>query len=75
MTELDQIGFLGVDDRVFAQWYDTPSVENHCFGRGYEKTVRTDAACVGLRGGPQAKLVDVAKDIDLVVGSERWVRR
>lgn len=74
LQELDRSGFFGIEDRAFAWCFDTPSVGISVSIDGKTKRVSSDAFCTGAKDGTQARFVQVASEIDKIVGTEQWVK-
>jgi hypothetical protein len=72
--ELDRSGFFGIEDRAFAWCFDTPSVEISVSIDGKTKRASSDTFCTGANPGTQATFVQVANEIDEIVGTEQWVK-
>lgn len=75
VQRLDEIGFSSLEDRAFVWCYDTPYVTLTVASRNWGKSVRSDAFCVGNPAGPQAKFVQLTRDIDEMVNSDQWTIR
>jgi hypothetical protein len=73
LRDLDRLRFFTIEDRAFRWCFDTPSVGVSVFIDGKTKRVVSDAACTGAESGIQARFVQVAREIDTVTGSDRWV--
>jgi hypothetical protein len=75
VQRLDEIGFSSLEDRAFVWCYDTPYVTLTVASRNWRKSVRSDAFCIGSPAGPQAKFVQLTRDIDKMVNSDQWTIR
>lgn len=75
LRSIDAVGFFRLDDRAFERCADTPTVSIGVFIDGKQKTVRSDAFCVGAATGPQARFVELTNQIDRHVNSGQWVHK
>jgi hypothetical protein len=72
LQTLDQVKFLGLDDRAFSWAFDTPSVGVCIWKDGRTKRVVSDAGFVGSKNGRQARFVNAAQEIDGILESTQW---
>lgn len=73
VQKLNFIDFYALEDRAFRWCFDTPSVGITVSWNGNAKRVVSDGDCTGARSGVQARFVEAAREIDGVLGSDRWV--
>ena len=74
LRDLDRLHFFTLEDRAFQWCFDTASISVAVSIDGRTKRVTSDAYCDGGKSGPQARLVQVADEIDAISNSKRWVR-
>ena len=74
LQELDGIRFFTLEDRAFLWAFGSGSVGVSVAMDGKTKSVVSDDMVFGPKDGRQAQFVRVAKEIDDIVGSARWVR-
>jgi len=74
LEHFDRVHFYSIEGRAFEKCGDTPRVLISVSVDGAEKSVSSDAFCVGAKSGPQAAFVKLAQEIEVAVGSDRWVR-
>ncbi len=75
LRDLDDVGFGGLEDRLFYGCTDTAKVAITVSVGKWAKTVVSDNTCVGPQSGPQAEFVKVANRIDERVRSDQWVKK
>ena len=74
LRDLDRMDFFGVEDRAFQWCFDTTSTSIFVSVDGRQKRVTTDTCGVGLKGGPKARFLQIADEIDAIAGSKQWVQ-
>jgi Domain of unknown function (DUF6438) len=75
LSDLDRMHFFTVEDRAFQWGFDSPSVSISVSVDGRQKRVTTDGVYVaGWNGGPKARILQIAHEIDTIVGSKQWVQ-
>ena len=72
LRDLDRLHFFTLEDRAFGWCYDSASISIAVSIDGRTKRVTSDT-CGGGKSGPQARLVQVADEIDTISDSKRWV--
>jgi hypothetical protein len=75
LRDLDRIKFFRIEDRAFRWCFDTASVGVSMAIDGRTKSVVSDAFCTGAKSRVQAGFVEVAGQIDTIVGTDRWICR
>jgi|HubBroStandDraft_4_1064222.scaffolds.fasta_scaffold220922_2 hypothetical protein len=75
LHELAGIRFFSIEDRAFRWCFDSASVGISISIDGKTKSVVGDASCTGAQSGVQARFVEVADEIDAIVGTNRWICR
>jgi hypothetical protein len=75
LRELAGIRFFSIEDRAFRWCFDSASVGISISIDGKTKSVVGDASCTGAQSGVQARFVEVADEIDAIVGTNRWICR
>ncbi len=73
LQKLESVGFFGLEDSAFAWCFDTPGIAVLASVDGATHRVSSDASCTGTRSGTQARFVQVANEIDQIIGSRRRV--
>jgi hypothetical protein len=73
LRSLDRVGFTGLEDRAFNWCFDSSSVAVSVLVDGRAKQVVSDGGCVGAKSSPQDQFVQTARDIDVAVGSAKWI--
>ena len=73
LQKLESVGFFGIEDSAFAWCWDTPTIAVLVSVDGTTHRVSSDASCTGVKSGTQARFVQVANEIDQIIGSRRWV--
>ena len=73
LQRLDGMQFFSLEDRAFVWCDDTPSIAVSVSVDGKTTSVVSDGSCVGPKSGLQAEFVRTAREIDTIVGSDRWV--
>jgi Domain of unknown function (DUF6438) len=75
LRDLDRMHFFTVEDRAFQWGFDSPSVSISVSVDGRQKRVTTDGVyVVGWNGGPKARILQIADEIDTIAGSKQWVQ-
>jgi hypothetical protein len=74
IEDLNSVGFVSLEDRLFEACDDTPKVVVTVSVDKRERTVKSDAQCVGERDGAQARFVASSDTIDRIAGSDCWVK-
>jgi Domain of unknown function (DUF6438) len=69
---LRDAGFESLEDRAFMWAFDTPTVSIEVVSEHASKKVVSDAVFVGAPGGPQARFVATAAEIDKIVDTAHW---
>lgn len=73
LLALDDVNFTRLEDRAFDWCFDSSSVSVSASADGRTKQVASDGGCVGAKSSPQERFVRATREIDLAVGSDRWV--
>ena len=73
VADLNNAGFLDLDDRLFEGCDDTPKVVVSVAMGKRDKTVTSDTQCIGEKAGPQARFVALSDEIDQIARSSCWV--
>ena len=73
LQKLETVCFFGIEDRAFAGGFDTPTTAVSVSIDGHTHLVTSDAVFTGAKSGTQARFVQVAREIDQIVGAKRWV--
>jgi hypothetical protein len=73
LEKLDSVGFFGIEDSAFAWAFDTAGIAVVVSVDGITHRVSSDQAATGPKSGTQARFVQVANEIDQIIGSRRWV--
>jgi hypothetical protein len=73
LQRLDSVGFFGIEDSAFAWGFDTPGIAVVVSVDGITHRVSSDGYYTGPKSGTQARFVQVANEIDQIIGSRRWV--
>lgn len=68
LQELESIGFFGIEDSAFEWCFDTPRIAVLVSIDGVTHHVSSDAWCAGAALGTQARFVQVANEIDRIIG-------
>lgn len=75
LRDLDGMHFFTVEDRAFGWGYDSSSVSISVSVDGKQKRVTADGVYVpGSMGGPKARFLQIADEIDTIVNSNQWVQ-
>jgi len=74
LRDLDHMNFFTVEDRAFEWCYDTASTSISVSVDGRQKRVTTDDCNVRWKGGPKARFLQIADEIDTIAGSKQWVQ-
>jgi Domain of unknown function (DUF6438) len=74
LRDLDRMDFFSVEDRAFQWCFDTASTSIFVSVDGRQKRVTTDTCGVGLKGGPKARFLQIADEIDTIASSKQWVQ-
>lgn len=74
LRDLDRMDFFAVEDRAFQWCFDSASTSISASVDGRQKRVTTDDCAVGAKGGPKATFLQIADEIDTIVGSKQWVQ-
>ncbi len=74
LRDLDRMDFFAVEDRAFQWCFDSASTSISVSVDGRQKRVTTDDCAVGAKGGPKATFLQIADEIDTIVGSKQWVQ-
>ena len=73
LQKLDSVGFFGIEDSAFAWAFDTRGIGVVVSVDGITHRVSSDEYATGPKSGTQARFVQVANEIDQIIGSRRWV--
>jgi hypothetical protein len=68
LQKLESVGFFGIEDSAFAWCFDTPRIAVLVSVDGVTHRVSSDASCTGAESGTQARFVQVANEIDRIIG-------
>ena len=74
LRDLDRIHFFTLEDRAFLWCFDSSSASISVSVDGKQKRVTTDNCNVGGNGGPKARFLQIADQIDTIAGSKQWVQ-
>jgi hypothetical protein len=74
LRDLDRMDFFAVEDRAFLWCFDSASTSISVSVDGRQKRVTTDDCAVGAKGRPKARFLQIADEIDTIVGSKQWVQ-
>lgn len=68
LQKLESVGFFGIEDSAFEWCFDTPRIALLVSVDGVTHRVSSDASCTGAEAGTQARFVQVANEIDRIIG-------
>jgi Domain of unknown function (DUF6438) len=74
LRDLDRADFFALEDRAFAWGFDSPRVTVRITIDGRTKEVSSDTWFFGSKSGQQARFVEATREIDRIVGSDRWAK-
>jgi hypothetical protein len=68
LHKLESIGFFGIEESAFEWCFDTPRIAVLVAVDGVTHRVSSDAWCSGAESSTQARFVQVANEIDQIIG-------
>ncbi len=74
LRDLDRMHFFTVEDRAFEWCFDTSSTSISVSVDGRQKHVTTDECNFPSKAAPKARFLQIADEIDTIVGSRQWVQ-
>jgi hypothetical protein len=72
LEKLESVSFFGIEDSAFTWSFDRPAVSVLVSVDGVTHRVSSDEASTGSASGTQARFLQVANDIDQIIGTRRW---
>jgi hypothetical protein len=68
LQKLESVRFLAIEDSAFEWCFDTPRIAVLVSVDGVTHRVSSDASCTGPESATQARFVQVANEIDRIIG-------